>query len=89
VRLSAVETMDVEALAHSPKRVRFGVFEVDLRAGELWKSGRKRKLTGHGMARRMPHSTRCIGGAFDRAALRYGTVAYTVFSHFVPAVFTA
>ena len=29
-----------------PQRVRFGAFEVDLRAGELWKSGRKRKLTG-------------------------------------------
>jgi TolB-like protein/tetratricopeptide (TPR) repeat protein len=26
--------------------VRFGTFEVDLRAGELWKSGRRRKLTG-------------------------------------------
>jgi DNA-binding winged helix-turn-helix (wHTH) protein len=29
-----------------PRRVRFGLFEVDLRAGELWKSGRKLKLTG-------------------------------------------
>jgi TolB-like protein len=38
--------MDVEELARSPKLVRFGIFEVDLRAGELWKSGRKRKLTG-------------------------------------------
>jgi TolB-like protein len=26
--------------------VRFGIFEADLRAGELWKAGRKRKLTG-------------------------------------------
>ena len=32
--------------AQFPQRVRFGAFEVDLRAGELWKSGRKRKLTG-------------------------------------------
>jgi TolB-like protein/tetratricopeptide (TPR) repeat protein len=28
------------------QRVRFGIFEVDLRTGELWKSGRKLKLTG-------------------------------------------
>jgi TolB-like protein/tetratricopeptide (TPR) repeat protein len=28
------------------RRVRFGIFEVDLRTGELWKSGRKLKLTG-------------------------------------------
>jgi Tol biopolymer transport system component/DNA-binding winged helix-turn-helix (wHTH) protein len=28
------------------QRLRFGAFEVDLRAGELWKSGRRRKLTG-------------------------------------------
>lgn len=34
----------------SPQRVRFGAFEVDLRAGELWKSGRKRKLTGQPFA---------------------------------------
>ena len=27
-------------------RVRFGLFEVDLRTGELWRSGRKLKLTG-------------------------------------------
>ncbi len=33
--------------AQSPQqRVRFGPYEVDLRAGELWKAGRKRKLTG-------------------------------------------
>jgi DNA-binding response OmpR family regulator len=38
--------MSVEEPAHSPKLVRFGTFEVDLRAGELWKSGRKRKLAG-------------------------------------------
>lgn len=38
-------------LTHSsPQRVRFGAFEVDLRAGELWKSGRKRKLTGQPFA---------------------------------------
>ena len=35
---------------HSPQRVRFGAFEVDLRAGELWKSGRKKKLTGQPFA---------------------------------------
>jgi hypothetical protein len=31
---------------HSSHRVRFGLFEVDLRTGELWRSGRKLKLTG-------------------------------------------
>jgi Transcriptional regulatory protein, C terminal len=36
----------VEEPAYSPKLVRFGTFEVDLRAGELWKSGRKRTLAG-------------------------------------------
>ena len=35
---------------NSSQRVRFGAFEVDLRAGELWKSGRKRKLTGQPFA---------------------------------------
>jgi TolB-like protein len=30
----------------TPHRVRFGTFEVDLATGELWKSGRKLKLTG-------------------------------------------
>ena len=34
-----------EAL-HSPRLVRFGVFEVDLQAGELRKAGLKLKLTG-------------------------------------------
>lgn len=34
----------------TPRVVRFGAFEVDLRAGELWKSGRKRKLTGQPFA---------------------------------------
>jgi TolB-like protein len=34
---------DISRPAH---RVRFGIFEVDLRTGELWKSGRKLKLTG-------------------------------------------
>lgn len=34
----------------SPQRVRFGAFEVDLRAGELWKSRRKKKLTGQPFA---------------------------------------
>ena len=28
------------------QRLRFGPYEVDLRAGELWKAGRRRKLTG-------------------------------------------
>jgi len=28
------------------QRLRFGPFEVDLRAGELWKAGKRRKLTG-------------------------------------------
>ena len=38
-------------LIHSaPQRVRFGAFEVDLRAGELWKYGRKRKLVGQPFA---------------------------------------
>ena len=44
--IAAIEAISVEDLAHSPKLVRFGMFEVDLRAGELWKSGRKRRLTG-------------------------------------------
>lgn len=35
---------------NSPQRVRFGAFEVDLRAGELRKSGRKIKLTGQPFA---------------------------------------
>ena len=33
-------------LPNSPHRVYFGIFEVDLRTGEIWKSGRKLKLTG-------------------------------------------
>ena len=32
--------------SHAPHRVRFGTFEVDLATGELWKAGRKLKLTG-------------------------------------------
>lgn len=36
----------MEEPVRSPKLVRFGTFEVDLQAGELWKAGRKRKLTG-------------------------------------------
>jgi DNA-binding winged helix-turn-helix (wHTH) protein len=31
---------------HSCHRVRFGQFEADLHTGELWRSGRKLKLTG-------------------------------------------
>jgi TolB-like protein len=33
-----------------PRRIRFGVFEVDLRSGELWRSGRKLKITGQPFA---------------------------------------
>ena len=36
----------VNDTSHPSQRVRFGIFEVDLRTGELWKSGRKLKLTG-------------------------------------------
>jgi DNA-binding winged helix-turn-helix (wHTH) protein len=36
----------VDDISHPSQRVRFGIFEVDLRTGELWKSGRKLKLTG-------------------------------------------
>jgi TolB-like protein len=32
--------------SQSVQRVRFGIFEVDLRTGEIWKSGRKLKMTG-------------------------------------------
>jgi TolB-like protein len=32
--------------SHSAQRVRFGIFEVDLRTGEIWKSGRRLKMTG-------------------------------------------
>ena len=40
----------MEDSATIPQRVRFGAFEVDLRAEELWKSGRKKKLTGQPFA---------------------------------------
>jgi len=36
----------LEEAVHSPRLVRFGTFEVDLRAGELRKAGVKLKLTG-------------------------------------------
>jgi DNA-binding winged helix-turn-helix (wHTH) protein len=36
----------VEQAVHSPRLVRFGTFEVDLRAGEVRKDGVKLKLTG-------------------------------------------
>ncbi|MGA9958196.1 MAG: transcriptional regulator, partial [Acidobacteriaceae bacterium] len=36
----------VESAQFPSQRVRFGPYEVDLRAGELWKGGRRRKLTG-------------------------------------------
>lgn len=32
--------------SQSAQRVRFGIFEVDLRTGEIWKSGRRLKMTG-------------------------------------------
>ena len=36
----------VEETVRAPRLVRFGAFEVDLRAGELRKDGAKLKLTG-------------------------------------------
>jgi DNA-binding response OmpR family regulator len=36
----------VEETVRAPRLVRFGVFEIDLRAGELRKNGAKLKLTG-------------------------------------------
>jgi DNA-binding winged helix-turn-helix (wHTH) protein len=45
-RLAALEASFVEELVHAPTLVRFGTFEVDLRAGELRKAGVKLKLTG-------------------------------------------
>jgi TolB-like protein len=33
-----------------PRRIRFGVFEIDLQSGELWRSGRKLKITGQPFA---------------------------------------
>lgn len=36
----------VNETLHSAARVRFGIFEVDLRTGELWRAGRKVKITG-------------------------------------------
>jgi Tol biopolymer transport system component/DNA-binding winged helix-turn-helix (wHTH) protein len=39
-----------ESAPFSQQRVRFGAYEVDLRAGELWKAGRRRKLTGQPFA---------------------------------------
>lgn len=36
----------MESSAPSPQLLRFGNFEVNLRAGELWKAGHRRKLTG-------------------------------------------
>ncbi len=35
-----------ESAQFPQQRLRFGAYEIDLRAGELWKAGRKRKLTG-------------------------------------------
>ncbi|MGH9615477.1 MAG: winged helix-turn-helix domain-containing protein [Acidobacteriaceae bacterium] len=40
----------MDDLVYPAQRVRFGVFEVDFRAGELWRAGRKRKLTGQPFA---------------------------------------
>src|SRR5580700_6990690 len=42
----AVRGRTVNDHSPTPHRVRFGTFEVDLATGELWKSGRKLKLTG-------------------------------------------
>lgn len=36
--------------ARTTRRVQFGAFEIDLHTGELWKAGRKRKLTGQPFA---------------------------------------
>lgn len=36
----------MEQAVHPPRLVRFGIFEVDLQAGELRKAGLKLKLTG-------------------------------------------
>jgi TolB-like protein len=40
----------VNGVSQTSHRVRFGVFEVDLRSGELWKARRKLKLTGQPFA---------------------------------------
>jgi len=45
-RLTALEPTSVKETHHSSRLVRFGVFEVDLQAGELRKSGVKLKLAG-------------------------------------------
>ncbi|MGB6934776.1 MAG: winged helix-turn-helix domain-containing protein, partial [Acidobacteriaceae bacterium] len=39
-----------ESAQFPQQRVRFGAYEVDLRAKELWKAGRRRKLTGQPFA---------------------------------------
>ena len=36
----------MEEAIHSPRLIRFGIFEVDLQSGELRKAGVKLKLTG-------------------------------------------
>jgi len=46
--------MIMQNSASSAQILRFGNFEVNLRAGEVWKAGRKRKLTGQ------PFSVLCI-----------------------------
>ena len=45
-KLAAPEATLVGEAVYSPRLVRFGVFEVDLRAGELRKAGVKLKLSG-------------------------------------------
>ena len=45
-RLVRFEVKVVEETVRAPRLVRFGAFEVDLRAGELRKDGAKLKLTG-------------------------------------------
>src|SRR6202795_2021250 len=42
----SLKARTVNDIPNSPPRVHFGIFEVDLRTGEIWKSGRKLKLTG-------------------------------------------
>src|SRR6202049_3074245 len=42
----SLKARTVNDIPNSPHRVHFGIFEVDLRTGEIWKSGRKLKLTG-------------------------------------------
>src|SRR5205814_10357612 len=40
------ESVNLSAVSPSPRLIRFGVFELDLRSGELQKQGRKIRLEG-------------------------------------------